>query len=306
VFREVLFVGLLMIFAKPLLGPLAYAAVMAVTLYPIYKMHTKRYFAAFLVLASIGALIYLSYIMSITLFDQVNYLLGIYKQLSPETQVQILQFSSNLPINDYALSVAKSIPSVAIDLLFFVIFTYFFLVDGKKLKSAVYDYFPKKKAKALVEEGWKNLNAVVSGVFIGVFVYIILSTMVLYFTHSPSPLVYSIVAGIFGILPILGAWMVYIPLMIYHFNHGNYVAIIALFIYQMLWLTVIDNFFKMRYRGTLHPGVLLGSMAAGIAYFGFSGVIIGPLFVTGLKTIAVVDKHFVESVHIVENSGKSH
>ena len=299
--REVLLAGLLLVFARPLLGPLAYAAVLAVALHPIYKMHQKKYFAAFLVVASIGTLIYLSYLVSITLFDQVNYLLTLYEGLGPETQVQLLELGSNLPIQDYAISVAKAIPSLAIQLLFFVIFSYFFLVDGNGVKKAIYDYLPKRKAEALIKEGWGNLSAIVSGVFVAMFVYIILSTGVLYFTNSPSPLVYSIIAGIFGILPILGAWMVYIFIIAYHFGNANYLAILALVTFQTLWLTVIDNFFKMKYRGTLHPAILLGSMMAGISYFGFSGVLIGPLLATGIKTIAVVDKHFIEPVHVVES-----
>ncbi|MBR9680906.1 MAG: AI-2E family transporter [Candidatus Altiarchaeota archaeon] len=299
--REVLLVGLLLLFARPLLGPLAYAAVLSVALSPLYQMHKKKYFAAFLVVASIGTLVYMSYIMSVTLIDQVNYLLTFYDSLGTETQVQIIELSSNLPIQDYALSVAKAIPSIAIQLLFFVIFTYFFLVDGEKIKKSIYDYLPKQKAEALIKEGWGNLNAVVSGVFMGMFVYIILSTGVLYLTGSPSPLVYSIIAGIFGILPILGAWMVYIFIIAYHFSNANYLAIIALVTFQTVWLLVIDNFFKMKFRGTLHPGILLGSMVSGIAYFGFSGILIGPLLATGLKTLAIVDRHFVEPVHVVES-----
>jgi predicted PurR-regulated permease PerM len=140
---------------------------------------------------------------------------------------------------------------------------------------------------------------VVGGVFVALFFYIILSTGVLYFTNSPSPLVLSVLAALFGILPVFAAWMVYAYPIYLHLMAGSYVSAAILVGFQLLWNTVFDFYFKARYRGTLHPAILIGSMIAGIAHFGFPGLLVGPLIVTIIKTIASVESYHMEPVDVV-------
>ncbi|MBR9689776.1 MAG: AI-2E family transporter [Candidatus Altiarchaeota archaeon] len=302
--RELSLGIVLLVFAKPLLAPIAYASVLAVILFPIYQKHPKKYFGLFLILLSISGLVYLSYILTNTLFGQIQALAGFYSQLSPETQIQLVEIGSNLPLQDYAISVARALPSIVVNLVFFILFSYFFLVDGELIKKAILAYIPRKKAKKLIDEGWHNLRSVVAGVFFAMFVYIICSTALLNFTNSPSPLIYSVIAALFGILPIMGAWMVYGFLIYFHLAAGNFASAMALIAFQLFWNLVVDNYFKMKYRGTLHPAILLGSIASGIAYFGFSGLLIGPLIATGIKTLASAESYVVSPVQVITKTAK--
>jgi len=288
VFRELLLLGLFLMFMEPLIGPLAFGAVLAIALYPIYKLKKKRWFAAVLIFISILVLLYMFYLMSITVFDQITYLSEIYSSLSPETQVRLIEISSNLPIGEVTINTLKSLPGVGIGLLFFVIFSFYFLTDGYKIKGFLKKIMPKEKASELVNKGKVNLNAVVKGVFINALFFIFLSTLILYFTNSPSPLIYSIIAGIFGLLPILSSPLVYGYLVYLKLVEGSYVSAVILVVFQLLWLFVLDYVVKAKYRGTLHPAVLLGSMIAGLYHFGFSGIVIGPLLVTIVVTLASV------------------
>ncbi len=298
--REVVLGLLLFYFVKPLLSSIAFATVLAVALNPVYSVFRRRLFAIFLIAVSIGTIGYLSYSVAGTLVDQVNALVDLYNRLSPEEQTNLLQLSSNLPLKDFAISVARSLPSIVVQFLFFLLFSYFFLVDGWRLRGAIATYLPKGKAEKLIEEGWENLRSIVMGVFVSMAFYFIFSFSVLKFTGVPSPLVYSFLATLFSVLPLVGAWMVYAFPLYEQYLAGNYVSIAAVVAFQLAWMLLLDPFFKMRYRGTLHPAVLLGSMTAGIYYFGFSGIVIGPLFITALKTLAEVERYFLEPVEVKE------
>ncbi len=288
--KEVLLLGVFLLFMKPLLGPLAYGAVLAVALYPIYKIKKSKWFAFILIFISVSILFYMFYLMSITVFDQIETISQLYYELAPETQVRLVKIGSDFKVVDFVLDIVKLLPRVGINFLFFIIFSFCFLVDGHKIKGFLEKIMKKDKAKILVNEGLVNLNAVVKGVFMNNFLYIFLSTGVLYFTKCPSPLIYSIVAGLFGLLPVLGAPMIYAYLIYLKLIEGSYISAIILVSFQFLWWIVIDYVIKAKYHGTLHPVVLLGSMMAGIYHFGFSGVIIGPLIATFFITMSSVYK----------------
>jgi predicted PurR-regulated permease PerM len=294
VIRELALAVVLLLFARPLLGPIAYAAVLAVALYPVYRRYKRRYFGLLLVLVSVAVLVVLAYFVSVNLFDQLTSLADLYGQLSPETRVQLAEFSSNLPLQDFAIGLATSIPSMALNFTFFVIFAYYFLVDGHRLEGVLRDFLPRERAEAVAKEGWENLNSVVTGVFVVMFLYMLLSTAVLSYTNSPSPLLYSFVSALFSPLPLFGAWMAYVYPFYLHILAGNYTSASILAVFQAVWYAVFDPYFRTRYHGTLHPGVLLGSMAAGMAYFGFSGILVGPLIATGINTLASVRHYEIE------------
>lgn len=297
--RELILGVVLLMFAKPILSPIVYSAIVAVALYPIYLKRKRKWFAALLVFVSVVILMYMGYQLTLKLFDQMTLLNDLYSKMSPEQQIQLFEIGSNLPLQDYAMGVVNSIPSVAVDLVLFVIFIYTFLVDGWRLKKVIYSFLPRDKAAKFISEGWKNLRAIVGGVFVAMFVYIAISTTLLYVTNSPSPLIISVIAAIFGVLPVLAAWMVYAYPLYIHWAAGNYFNVVILSVFQLLWVTAVDFWFKAKYRGTLHPAVLLGSMMAGIYYFGFSGIVVGPLIFTAIKTIASVERYRIEPVDVV-------
>ena len=297
--RELALGAILLLFFKPIIGPVVYAAVFAVALHPVYTRRKRKWFAAFLVFVTLLFLIYMGYLIVMNLFDQITWISELYYKLSPEEQVQIVELSSNIPLADYAMNLARAIPGIAVNFVLFVVFFYFFLVDGYKLKKVAYKFLPREKAAKFVSQGWKNLRSIVGGVFVAMFFYIICSTAVLYFTNSPSPLVLSVVASIFGVLPVFAAWMVYAYPIYLHLAAGNYLAAFILAAFQLLWNAAVDFWFKAKYRGSLHPALLLGSIVAGIYYFGFPGILVGPLLVTGIQTLSSITAYRVEPVDVV-------
>ncbi|MDJ0621986.1 MAG: AI-2E family transporter [Desulfocapsaceae bacterium] len=97
----------------------------------------------------------------------------------------------------------------------------------------------------------------------------------------------GVLAGFCSIIPIIGAALVYIPVVVLELLHGNYLkaVIILLFAWTVMGF-LIDNFLRIffisnlkrifGFEYTMNEVLILLSILAGIATLGFWGLIIGP------------------------------
>ncbi|HDR53170.1 MAG TPA: AI-2E family transporter [archaeon] len=271
---------LLLYFFRPMLGPVVLATIVAMTLYPVYQRRPGYLTAALLTLGATALIIFIAYHFSVYLYDQALYIVNIFNRLSPEVQLQLINFSSQVPIYNFALSLVNSLPSMAIKILMTVIATFYFLLDGHRIKNAARNLFPPEKADAMIEEASYNLRSIILGVFVSMFAYILIGTLVLVLTATPRALLYAVVAGLFGPIPIVAGWMVYGYVIAQKVMAGQYWGVVAVVIFLTLWQVIGDPYFRIKYRGRIHPLILLLSMVSGIALFGFSGLVVGPVLVS--------------------------
>ena len=281
---------LLLYFFKPFLGTITFAVVFAVMLHPIYRRKPHPVFAGVLTVALAFVLFFSIYQTVFYLYDQVAYLINIFNQFSPELQLKILNFSSQTPLYTFVLNIIQSLPGMAVKLLLLFILVYFLLVDGDKLVGLAGSMLPKKKAKLLVRAGSHNLRSIVMGVFVNTAIYTLLGTLVLYFTDTPFALLYAILAGIFGPVPVVAGWMVYGYLAVQKLIAGQLANALIILAFTLVWPLTGDLYFRIRYRGTIHPAILLLSMFAGIWMFGFAGFVIGPVLVSLAYTWVAVEQ----------------
>jgi len=276
------------LFLRPLIGTISLAAMTAIVLYPIYSRIRRRWFAALLVLLFLSLVLYLAYTSSIFLYSQIMKLVEFYNQLAPEYRAPIVEVSRNLPLRDFAMEVASAIPGFVVRFPVYIFLVYFLLVDGHRLKEFVLKVFPRK-GERIARRVWKNANSIINGIFVNAFVFSMFGTAVLYYAGSSNPLLYAIAASFLGILPIIGAWMVYAYASIELFKAGNFGGIALIAVFLVLWYLFGDTYFKLRYRGDLHPAVLLVSAFCGIYFFGFSGFLLGPVIATALEEFLTED-----------------
>ena len=280
---------LLLFFFKPFLGSIVVAAIFAIMFYPLYQKKPGYLSAAAITLCCLLLTIFLGYHISFYLYDQVNYIVGIFNSFSPELQLQIMNAGSQVQVYDFAYNLLTSIPSIAVKFLMTFIATFYFLKDGHKIKDALRNIFPPRKANALVKEGSNNLKAIVLGVFVSTFFYTFFGTIVLYLTNTPMALVYALVAGLFGPVPIVTGSMVYLWIIIQKIMAGDFTGALIVFSFIAIWQLIGDVYFRIKYRGTLHPAFLLFSMFAGLWLFGFAGIVVGPVLASLAHTWIVVE-----------------
>jgi predicted PurR-regulated permease PerM len=116
-----------------------------------------------------------------------------------------------------------------------------------------------------------------------------------------SPIFWGVVMGVLSLLPVVGAWPVWIPAVIWLFSTGHAArAIILIAICGALGAT-IDNILRpvlLGGRASLNGLLVFISVLGGIAVFGVLGVVLGPIVVA--TAVGILDvysgKDVVQSV----------
>lgn len=116
-----------------------------------------------------------------------------------------------------------------------------------------------------------GLVAVVQGTLVGIGFLI---------TGIGNPVFWGVVTMVFGILPVVGAGMVWAPAAISLFLNGHPGGAIFLIILGVVVVANVENLIRpyvfARYS-QVHPMITLVGAVLGVSYFGLIGLLIGPL-----------------------------
>lgn len=168
-----------------------------------------------------------------------------------------------------------------------ILFTFFFVMRDKEefieyIKSVL--PFQKEIQEKLLKATKDVTTSVLYGhVIIGILQGLVAGTGFFLF-GVPSPLLFTILAVIAGILPILGPALIWIPVAIYLLISGNNVPAIGVTIFGLASITV-DSFLRpliVSKRLTMNSLLVLLGMIGGFFIFGALGFILGPLVIAYL------------------------
>jgi predicted PurR-regulated permease PerM len=171
----------------------------------------------------------------------------------------------------------------AILMLYF--FLYFMITNTNRMEAAIIFYLPFKKDKIkmfgdeLVAQTFSNavgipLIAVAQGL-LGFIAYTI--------TGVPEAGFWAVITGFSSILPIVGAGIVWVPIVIIHFASGHIWQGFFLLAWAALLMGSIDNvirFMLAKRMADVHPIVTVLGVIMGLNYFGFIGLIFGPVVIS--------------------------
>ncbi len=103
-----------------------------------------------------------------------------------------------------------------------------------------------------------------------------------------SPLLWGIIMTIFSFFPLLGPYLVFIPVSIFLFMSGETILGLGFLAYNLIITSSIDNIIKPVIIGdktSVHPLLILISILGGLKIFGIMGIIYGPLIIAILLTL---------------------
>jgi predicted PurR-regulated permease PerM len=110
-----------------------------------------------------------------------------------------------------------------------------------------------------------------------------------------SPVFWGAIMAFLSIIPIVGAFLVYIPAGVILILGGSYVKGIIVILIGTIVISQIDNVIRPYFisgRTAMHPLLLFFAIMGGIALFGLLGLILGPiiaaLFTTLLKIFELI------------------
>ena len=90
----------------------------------------------------------------------------------------------------------------------------------------------------------------------------------------------TLAACVVSILPVLGSWLVWLPVSVVLIMAGNTFSGIFLFLYGALFVSIIDNFlrpyFLSKGSNLSVPLSVIGTIG-GLFFFGIAGLVLGPL-----------------------------
>lgn len=213
-----------------------------------------------------------------------------------ETFIQIYTPGISLNISQYAGQalnwIAGSIQSFltqtvrTIFLTLLGTFAYFYMLrDGKIFIQALIELSPldNKEDARLINRLHKAVNAVIRGSIVIGLLQGIVTGIGLAIFGVPSAVLLASIAAVGAMIPTVGTAIVLGPVVVYLLITGEYVPAIGLTVWGAVAVGTIDNFLYPLLVGKgmrMHPIFIFFAVIGGIAYFGISGLILGPLVIS--------------------------
>jgi predicted PurR-regulated permease PerM len=179
------------------------------------------------------------------------------------------------------ISFASSLPIYFAQILLAIIFTYYFLVDGRGIIKEFVGLLPEYEVTA---HFLQELNLIYESLFRVFFVIALLIGTIgaigFLLFGIPYPLLFGMIIAVGALVPILGPEMIFGPFALYYILTGDYTRGLALLAFGVIFLVIIPNNLILprlaSVRASIHPLITLTAFTAPIFAIGFMGVIVGP------------------------------
>ncbi len=228
-------------------------------------------------------------------FDLVGFLKNYFPFLFTSQQV-----TNNFAVayNNFVVNAAKvglekfsesivNLPTIILKMFVVLIVFFYSLRDGEKLVNLLKDSLPfnKSTTNRFIQKSKQVTFGVVYGrVIIGIIVGM-LAGIGFYFAGVSNALLLMILTMIVSIMPLIGPWLVWVPVVVGLFLTGSTGAAIFLLIYSVIVVALFENIatpLLLSKQSDLPTSLTLIGLIGGMLMFGIFGIIIGPLVIAYL------------------------
>jgi predicted PurR-regulated permease PerM len=177
--------------------------------------------------------------------------------------------------------------------VFFIIFTMYYLFrDGAKIVDALPDMMPLNRAQSaeIISRTRDVISASVNGVLVIAAIQGALGAVAFFALSVPSALVWGVVMTFLSLIPMAGAFIVWIPAAIFLALTGHWVKAALLVAWGTFVIGTVDNFLRPKLVGErtkLHELFIFFSVLGGLQVFGVLGLVLGPVVLA--VTLALLD-----------------
>ena len=174
-----------------------------------------------------------------------------------------------------------------------VVFTmFYFFRDGDALRIAIYDIVPLEYEQShdIVLRTQEVIAATIYGVLAISVIQGTLGFLIFMVLGLPSPLLWGVVMFLLSMIPMAGAFIVWVPAALYLLLTGSFIKALVLVGWGVLVIGSIDNFLSPRLvgrRARLHELLIFFSVLGGLQVFGVLGLVLGP--VLAAITLALIE-----------------
>ena len=172
---------------------------------------------------------------------------------------------------------------IGICLTFYLLF--FFLRDRRAALKSLCDLSPLSTADMdhLFVRVSDTIYATVYGTLAVSCVQGFLGGLMFWWLDLPAPLLWGFVMALLAVVPILGAFVVWMPAALYLAMEGNWGDAVILSVWGVFVVGTIDNLMRPILVGNrlkLHTVLAFMSVVGGLILFGSAGLILGPVALT--------------------------
>ncbi len=224
------------------------------------------------------------------LFDR----LGIEYNLA-DMQNDIIRLSkeAGLWVYNWTRMLAGQVVNFSMHFVLLIIFVYFLLIDGLKVKEYLLALspLPRKQEDLLLCKFNDMTLAMVVGNGMAAIVQGVLGGFGLAFFNIKSPLLWGTVMAIFAFIPFIGISVVFIPIGAYMLLIGDIGKGIAFLISFGILSLIVEYLVKPKLVGDrvkIHILLIFISIFGGLATFGLLGIIFGPLITIAFLSLVEI------------------
>lgn len=167
--------------------------------------------------------------------------------------------------------------------LFVMLFTlFYFFRDGETiiLKIAHYSLLPQYQENILIEKIRSLMSIVFYGVLLSALLQGIIGSIGFYLVGVQRPLLLGIFVAFLSPIPYVGTALVWVPTVVLLYLAGDHMQAIFLAVWCITVMSSVDAFLKPLFIGrqaNIHPLLMFLTLFGGMAVYGPTGLILGPL-----------------------------
>lgn len=326
----VLFYGILAVLAyfayrvfEPFLSSLAWAAILVVLTFPVYKRLAREWGpnrAALATTAGVTLLLILPMVFVASAFVrqavdavrsvQLGMELGHYAWVNRLWGRLDTRFPGLIPadlgrvINNYAQEAAgyaagrvgeilRNTARFLMEITFTVLAMFYFYRDGATIMRRIRNGLPFEEAQRvrLLDDTHSLIFATVLSTMAAAGVHGAIGALAFAATGIQSPVFWGVLMGFFSFIPMIGTALIWVPLALSLILGGHLVAGIILAIICSVIVGLIDNFVRplmISGRAEMNMLLVLIGVLGGIEVFGLLGVVLGPIVIATTGTLLQV------------------
>jgi predicted PurR-regulated permease PerM len=184
----------------------------------------------------------------------------------------------------------KGTVSLLLNGFIFLYAFYYFLVHGTSVVNDLHVYIPLQRSASelILERGITVIKASLKGIVIIGFLQGLLIALAFWVTGVQGSAFWGAIVVVLSAIPGVGAPLVWVPAAIYLITAGKVGWAIGLIIWGALVVGLIDNILRPAVVGKdakLPDLLILVSILGGLALFGASGILIGPVIAAVVVTV---------------------
>jgi predicted PurR-regulated permease PerM len=179
-----------------------------------------------------------------------------------------------------------------VQLLLTLFLLFYFFRDRSKVLATVRSLLPLSGAEAdrLFSRVYETVHATIYGTVLVALVQGALGGLMFWWLGLPAPLLWGVVMALLAIVPVFGAFIIWIPAAIFLAMSGQWGKAMILTGWGAVVIGLVDNLLYPMFVGSklrMHTVPVFIAIVGGLALFGGSGLVLGP--VTLAVTIALVE-----------------